>query len=68
MRKQRDVAGELGLSGSYFNMIIKGYKRPGKNKAAYLEDKSGIGRMVWLYGTLDQLIENIEATYGTFKR
>ena len=63
-RKQTDVAKDLGLPPSFFCHIINGQRRPSTKKALDLEKRSGVARMVWLYGNVTDLRRELEAVYG----
>lgn len=62
--KQTDIANELGIAASFFCHIINGQRRPSPQKAIELEKKSGIERMIWLYGKHHDLRRELEKKYG----
>ena len=61
---QADIARKLGLATSFFCHIINGQRRPSPRKALELERKTGIGRMVWLYGNHLELRQKLEEKFG----
>lgn len=64
LQKQADIAKKLGLSTSFFCHIINGQRRPSSRRALVLEEITGIGRMVWLYGDALDLRIKLELVYG----
>lgn len=64
LQKQADIAKKLGLSTSFFCHIINGQRRPSPRRAVELEEITGIGRMVWLYGDILDLRIKLELAYG----
>jgi len=67
---QKILAKKLGLTPSHLHYILKGERRPSSKNAVRLERRSGVGRMVWLYGTKKEIRREIERSFGkiNFKR
>jgi len=61
---QKKLAGKLRLSPSHLCEILGGLKRPSSKKASQLERVSGVGRMIWLYGSKSEIKRELERAFG----
>lgn len=64
MITQRELGNLVGVSTKFINCILSGKQRPGRMNAQKLEEVTGIDRMIWLYGTTDEIKQRLEAVYG----
>lgn len=68
MITQRELGNLVGVSTKFICCILSGKQRPGRMNAQKLEEVTGIDRMIWLYGTTDEIKQRLEAVYGPKRR
>lgn len=62
---QAELATKYCVSRSLIcDILSTGKRRPSRDLAEKLEEKSGVERMLWLYGTKTELISQIEKNLG----
>lgn len=68
MITNKELAQALGISQQHLCYIKYKQRRPSLNLALRLEKQTGIPRLTWLYGTTDEIREQLEHFFTHGKR
>ncbi|WP_457571506.1 helix-turn-helix transcriptional regulator, partial [Desulfovulcanus sp.] len=61
--QQCKLAKKIGISPQYLNPILKGKRRANPKLAVRLEQETGISRMVWVWGTPEEIRAALDEVY-----
>ena len=65
---QKELAQRVGITRQHFSQIKARSRLPSRKLAVRLEKITGIKRMIWLYGTTDEIREQLEHFFSHGKR